>query len=367
MITAPAGAQRSFGRRIVSGGDLNGDGFADLVIASGEAGELGAMSVVFGSTTGDLRQAVNSIGLRPDELFAENLHAAGDINGDGYGDLAVLSTNSTGTGRVLLYFGGPMGLRSTPEQTWDLSNESARVGTVLRAADFDGDGFHDLVVGIASASGDRCQLRVASGGSGGLALNSARVVQLPLTCPEGALSGAVMGDADQDGLPDLIVTGADQGRALVLVLRGGSAGLAMSALTRWANPVPMGPTLFNPMTALAAGDVSGDGRIDVLLQTRIRTLTGPAQFVTTILDRWHEGEMALPMPLASRFASAVIALADYTGDAIADYVEGDRAADGGSGVVNIYAGRAGGPASTPTRMIRAPSPDVIGFGATLAQ
>jgi uncharacterized membrane protein len=74
------------------------------------------------------------------------------------------------------------------------------------------------------------------------------------------------------------------------------------------------------------------------------------------------GVMAAPV-----FASAVIALADYTGDAIADYVEGDRAADGGSGVVNIYAGRAGGPASTPTRMIRAPSPDVIGFGATLAQ
>lgn len=367
VLAPPMGAQQAFGRQVVSAGDLNGDGLADLAIASGAPAESGALSVILGRSSGDLVSLVDVRGVLPGERFAARLAPVGDVNGDGYGDLTALSTSPTVAARLLLFAGGPVGPRSLPQQTWELNGEAARQVTFVAAADFDRDGFHDVALGLVSETGDVCELRIANGGSTGLSLSASRRVVLPLSCAGGNLSGVVAGDLDGDGYPDLVVSGADRGRLMVLALRGGAMGLASSATTRWANPVPGGPSVLQPTQSTAAGDLTGDGRIDTLLQTRVMRLNTTPFLSPTVLDVWHQGEAAAPSPLPLSLPSHAVALADYSGDAIADFVAGDPTAEGGAGVVHVFVGRPGGPSSTPGRTIRAPGSGVVGFGASIAQ
>lgn len=96
---------------LATGADLNQDGFADLAVA-----EEGKAYVVFGRDSGFGAVDVKSLGsdgfslAAPDGGAIASVATLGDINGDGYGDVAVGDpTASGGVGRVYVVFGGPYG------------------------------------------------------------------------------------------------------------------------------------------------------------------------------------------------------------------------------------------------------------------
>jgi hypothetical protein len=121
----PGGAGDHQGYSVAVGGDLNADGYADLAFgaprfdAGGGAADAGRVYVYLGGSPPDFVHDLLPTGTAWDFL-GWSVAFAGDVNGDGYDDLAVGAPgNDTGgawAGQVHVYFGGP-----APEATADVT------------------------------------------------------------------------------------------------------------------------------------------------------------------------------------------------------------------------------------------------------
>ncbi len=180
-LDGPAGNDRT-GRSVASAGDVNGDGFDDVIIGSPRADSHGTYSgtsyVVFGKAGGfpssvDLAALDGATGFRLDgvdgfDQSGISVASAGDVNGDGFDDLIVgaylADLIGDGTGASYVVFGkagqwastfdlstldGTTGFRLDGEANHDRSGRA-----VASAGDFNGDGFDDLIVGAPYASPD---------------------------------------------------------------------------------------------------------------------------------------------------------------------------------------------------------------------
>ena len=138
----------SFARAVSTAGDVNGDGYDDVVI--GTAWDDAAYAF-YGSTTG--------LGSSPDWTASGNgaqlghtVSSAGDVNGDGYDDVIIgdnlYSNGETEEGRALVYYGSTTGLSANPDWTYELNQANAELGFgVANAGDVNGDGYDDILVG----------------------------------------------------------------------------------------------------------------------------------------------------------------------------------------------------------------------------
>ena len=138
-------------------GDLNGDGYADVAMGEDMADDAyGICTIWMGGNPMDTSPAYIIHG----GFWWLQAHfgydvSTGDVNGDGYDDLAVGAYYSAqrpgefGTGRVYMYHGGP-GFDTIPDVTLLGGHEGEYEGFgigVSAEGDFDHDGFHDLYVG----------------------------------------------------------------------------------------------------------------------------------------------------------------------------------------------------------------------------
>jgi hypothetical protein len=149
------------GQRVEGAGDLNGDGFDDMIIAAwgNDSGgsAAGAVYLVNGPVYGDhLLSDADQIlvGEEPGDHAGSAVVNAGDMNDDGYGDLFVgspdNSTEGSGSGSAYLLH-GPVTVDISMAGA-DAKIVGSRVGdhvgnAVARVGDVNGDGFQDLAVG----------------------------------------------------------------------------------------------------------------------------------------------------------------------------------------------------------------------------
>ena len=135
---------------MASAGDVNGDGYADVIIADISTG---LVSLFLGNATTGLvstpAATLTSTG-GSSESFGRSLAGAGDINGDGYADVIVgaIGFEADLIGRAYLFLGAPDGLGSTPVTLNSPEMvTNAQFGTsVAGAGDTNGDGYQGVLV-----------------------------------------------------------------------------------------------------------------------------------------------------------------------------------------------------------------------------
>ncbi len=221
-----SGGERS-GFSVSSAGDINGDGYDDIIIGApyndGGGTDAGRSYVVFGSADGynsstqlknlNGTNGFKLVGIDNGDNSGWSVSGAGDINGDGFEDLIIGSSG----GLSYVLFGKADGYADSLElSSLDGSNGFAITGggvgvSVSSAGDFNGDGYADLLIG--SPSGNSTYLMY---GHGGDFEDSITAVELRdgingfrftgSTQDGGSVSGG--GDINGDGFSDIIIGGS---------------------------------------------------------------------------------------------------------------------------------------------------------------
>ena len=143
----------NLGFSVSSAGDVNGDGFDDVVIGAnwydnGNVNNAGAAFVYLGSAGGLSSNFVwAGMGSSSNDEFGYAVSEAGDVNGDGYADIII---GTFGADSAYIYYGNGDGIDDGTDQTLTEQDGSKFGTTVSFAGDVNQDGFADVIVGAPS-------------------------------------------------------------------------------------------------------------------------------------------------------------------------------------------------------------------------
>jgi len=360
-----AGAK--MGRSVSTAGDVNGDGYADVIIgaigfSNGQLNE-GAAFVHLGSASGVsssayIRYEGNGINFG----MGESVNTAGDVNGDGYSDMIVGVPSQTG-GRARIYLGGTSNVSTTPSFTRISGLAGAHLGwSVANAGDVNGDGYTDAIFGApdgAFGQPGEGLAYVHYGSTTGLSAGPNLILQVNLNNAAFGKSVASAGDVNGDGYADVVVgaPGAPGGGA-AYIFHGSPFGLIPSV----ALQLNGSPGSGFASSVFKAGDVNGDGFSDVVIGAPGSEEAYIYMGSSTGLDPIPAVTLAPGFP-GSEFGHAVCTAGDVNGDGFSDVIVGAPSFTAGhsnEGAFFIFHGSATGLSAAYSFLYQ---PNIIGFRA----
>jgi hypothetical protein len=397
--------------------DFDRDGYADLAIGAGfdrvgEVDDAGAVNVLYGSRRGLISagaqrwtQALLPGAPEAGDRFGTGL-AAGDLDGDGFSDLAIAipwdGINGVArAGAVQVLRGSGDGLTATGGRRFGRSVtgmpdvEYEAFGTSLAIGRLDSDRYGDLVVGTPDyhCNSSDC---VTSGGEvavlygGASMVPHARVERWTQDSPDVVdaaepddFFGAslALADFDADGHMDIAVGAPREkvtecgqwclGQGAVTVLYGTASGPSGARSQLWHLDVPGIPGVAQPGTyagsSLAAGDLDGDGADELVLGSSMSTVGGHEAAGAVVVvqgtpgvglasagaARWTQATSGVPGAAATgdRFGFS-ITVRDVGRSARGDLLigaPGDTADGARGGSVTVLYGSKAGPTTSGTQ------------------
>ncbi len=364
--SATGGADSArFGTAVSTAGDVDGDGFSDILVGAPLGAPLSAAPVANASFVALYSGSAAGLSATPAWTYTagvagpplglgHSLATAGDVNADGYSDVIVgardFSNGEALEGAVWVFHGSAAGLPATPSWSYESDVAGARLGwSVASAGDVNGDGFDDVALGAPEADVDQADdgaVFVFLGSASGLGTGG------PDATIDGSIASARLGecvasagDVDRDGFADLLVgagaytdTLASQGAAFLYP--GSAAGLVTTASWQVVG-AQAGLSLGHSLAS--AGDVDGDGFDDVAvgvpaigapaLAGEVRFFRGSAAGLATTAELVFAGAAA-----GEQYGACVAAAGDTDGDGYPDLAVGAPLGQGGAGSAELLCG-----------------------------
>ncbi len=324
-----------FGHSVASAGDVDGDGYADVIVGSYIG--VGHAYVFFGGSEGldTAHYATLTNGTNVLNKFGYSVAGAGDIDGDGYGDVLVGTTGASGpAGTVYVFWGGP---RATLGQAYAQIGFSS--GTA--AGDVDGDGFADVIANTDSG------LSVFWGGSRDVFAAQTPTLLTPVVSTDSSDgSFGCAGDVDGDGYSEIIV--GDPSNMAANVYFGGSDRTALSSTMQTitsTNFTASGIAGFGASVS-SAGDMRAAGYSTVAVGAYSAANTAGAVYYTQtggfIRGRSFEalGQVTNGSD-GGQFGVSIAGVGDVDGDGYADLLVGANAFDADIGKAYLLFGPSG--------------------------
>ncbi|MEW6743704.1 MAG: FG-GAP-like repeat-containing protein [Planctomycetota bacterium] len=239
-----------FGIGVGDAGDVNMDGYADVIVGvplSSEYGTWAGKALVFSGRTG--AGLYTFYGDSPGGFCGLAVSGAGDVNKDGYADVIVgepWRSNFAGRARVFSGKTGAVLYQFIGAPTWYLGHG------VSDAGDLDQDGNDDFLIQSSVAV-------TAYSGRTGTSLWSFSITNPYVNFGTQSMSGA--GDLNGDGYPDVVLGagydgGSSEGVAYALSGRNGTVLFTASGDS---------PGDLFGLSASGLGDVNGDGHADFVV------------------------------------------------------------------------------------------------------
>jgi len=341
-LEQPTPEQSAFFGRAVAGGDVDGDGFAEVVSGAplanvGGTVDAGRVFVASGPGLFDVT-ALSPPAPGVGDEFGDAV-ATGDVDGDGFDEVVV---GSDGAERVFV-FEGP-DLTDATVLTDPTPAALEEFGISVAVGDVDGDGFGDVAVGSSGnlAGGDPGEVHVFFGPD----LTGSTTLFDPTPEAGGQFGFSVAaGDVDGNGVDDVAVGVRDAtaagvpGAGEVHVFFGPT--LAFPALLLETQPEPTAQFGFS----VAVGDATGDGLDDVLVGVPKGDQAGDDAGEAVLFEApglAASPSLVSPDPSSDADFGFSVAIADVTGDGVGDALVGEPRADpddvANAGRAHVFAG-----------------------------
>ncbi len=292
--------------------DIDGDGNTDLAVAGGyvDDGGSGGVSIITGKGHGSFVAARAYVAT----YFLTSV-ALGDFNGDGILDLAAIGGDAS---PLATLSGEGGGVFSPPVFRRVIPNAPGFSGLdhfAVAAGDFNRDGKVDLALVNGVVSAQNLQILLSDG-------HGHFIIGKSYPVANGYSSDVTVADFNNDGIPDLAVSGNDE----VQILLGDGDGTFHSV------SFYPGDGIF---LRLAVGDFNGDGKPDF-------AVANPDSFSVSIYLGLGDGTFTNAANYSVGFKPSSVAVADFNGDGKADLVVGVGPREDAAGEVQIFLGAGDG-------------------------
>ena len=323
VILTGEAANNFFGYSVSTAGDVNSDGYSDVLVgAYGYSSNTGRSYIYYGGPVMNNTADVIMTGENANDQFGYSVSAAGDVNGDGYKDILTgANGNNSSTGSAYIYLGG-----SSMDNIYDIifygefPNDNYGA-SVSAAGDVNGDGYTDVLMGASDYDSFTGKVYVYFGGASMDNLNDLSMTGENINNYFGT-SAASAEDLNMDGYSDLLIgaPGANGYTGRAYVYYGGSS---MDDIT---DIVLNGenPNDEFGISVSSAGDLNGDGYADIIAGSgSYNSFTGRAYMYLGGISMNSTVDLILNgEATVSYFGSSVAKAGDVNGDGYADVIIG---------------------------------------------
>ncbi len=296
-----------WGYDVKNAGDINGDGADELMIgvsSPGTANNEAEAFVWYGSTTEGLGESGTRYNadwqLESGQDVGISVAGAGDVNGDGYDDVAL-----SFSGQTKVWYGTETGLwgDSTPQSAnWTVAERGA-----LASGDVNGDGFSDLLIGQAGYDGAQANVGKLS-----LYLSDGPSIQVNITTPT---DGTILG---QTTSVLSVTTAVEPGLALTVRVNDTEVAASTVDTGLWSGAIPLveGPNTVQTRVIDSMGDTNTDS-INLWVDLTFPLISLTLQYQNNIVDlSWSATDPEIVPGVAGAGASGVYDVSYHTGDGV---------------------------------------------------